>query len=428
MAEVSTIRYEKLFEVRVLHEYYLNTNSRRSYFSLDEATRTAHLNTLLFSNRYDIWKDLSFEPSGETIKILEDLKLRFVRTKTGFMVAIKVRSSSDQTHSFVPLNGSAPLAFRIRLINPAFKSFTNICLNPTLPSAYYFSNASDRVSLEFPILSVPVDDFSSSKSYEQGEVALMGNDLMEALKRTNNADAGNWRRIDAVGIVHEGDRVLLPPVFRYRFEKDAAVKQAVFTLKSPDGTVIKTISISRNTVLQQVFVDFSTVDPSVGNAIKKGHYLLEINGDNGYNRSHNIFLDPEQGIAQDLGMVHIHFTTGDAVFDLLEQDGSLKSPAPVFEIRYKSRISFWRYRSNSGIPLLTTVRTSPFLTSENNALTTIQPMPMNAMPLEFLDQNPMTPGVFLPNPPGNSLCVEEDGRVFSDIYTSGIKDLIIEDI
>jgi hypothetical protein len=80
------------------------------------------------------------------------------------------------------------------------------------------------------------------------------------------------------------------------------------------------------------------------------------------------------------------------------------------------------------IRLKATDKTSPYLIAENGILKSVRPLPMNARPLEFMDENLVNPGVFLPNPPDQSLRVENNGMIYSDIYVSGIKDLIVEDI
>jgi len=424
MAEITVIRYEKFFEVRVLHEFYLNTNSKRSYFSLDDASRAAYLDTLLFRNRYDIWNDVTFEPSEETKKTLQNLNLRFVRTKTGFFIGIKVKAPADTDHPFTNPDGNAALTFRMRIKNPYVKNFTNLTLNSALPSTYLFTNGNEEGLKVLPSLSLPVEDFRSDKTYEFGEVARMGNDIMEAVKRTNSFNAGDWRKISAVGIAHEGDRTLLPSRFWYRFEADSDVRQAVFALRTTGGTSIKTVHTDGSTPLRNVLLDFSVDDSST--VVQKGTYLLEVNGDNGYFRQYRVSLNTDHYNSQDLGIIEIRYNTGDAAFGLINPDGSLKVPGPVYEVRLKSRISYWRYRSNSGIKLKTTAKTDPYLTPVDGVLKSIDPAPMNAMPLEFVDENPAIPAIFLPNPPGNALSVENNGDIFSDIYISGIKDLIEE--
>src|SRR3990172_8227631 len=184
MAAANTIRFERLFEVHILHEFYLNNDNKRSYFSLDDNTRAAYLNELLYSDRYDIWKDISVEPSGETGKMLEDQHLRFVRTKTGFIIGTRIKYLVDKPSPFITAAPDAPFTFRIRINNPFFRNFSNLSLNTTLPSRYFFSNSNREGTKVFPSLSLPIEEFRSNKTYEQGEVIRTGNDILEAITRT----------------------------------------------------------------------------------------------------------------------------------------------------------------------------------------------------------------------------------------------------
>jgi hypothetical protein len=136
MAELTTIHAERLFEVRILHEFYLNKDSSASYFSLDSATRASYLDTLLQNNGYDIRKDLIIEPAGETGKILENHHLRFVRTRTGFMIGVKVKQVSGKYYPFIEPAINTPMTFRLQICNPGLKNFTNLPLNPATPAVY----------------------------------------------------------------------------------------------------------------------------------------------------------------------------------------------------------------------------------------------------------------------------------------------------
>jgi hypothetical protein len=215
--------------------------------------------------------------------------------------------------------------------------------------------------------------------------------------------------------------------FYYSFERDSVVKNAVIILSKSLGRIIKTINLSSNVKLDKVWLNFSTDDTSAHNQIEEGTYFMEINGE-GYFRQEKVLLNSKLYSASNLAMIEINYKAGDQQYNLLEPDGTLKANYPVFEIRLKSRITYWRYRSNTGMRLKTTAKTSPFLTPENNALKSNKPLPMNAFPMKlFLDEKDVI-GLFLPNPLNQSLRVESDGMIYSDIFISGIKEFIGEDI
>jgi hypothetical protein len=426
MPALAAIHYRKLFEVRILHEFYLSQNSIKSFFDQDDNTRTNYLDTQVQNNRYDIWKDLSVEPSEATIKTMEDYHLRFVRTKTGFFMGIKAKEEKDLFSPFITPTEEIPFTYQVKVKNPYFKNFTNLRLNSTLPSIYYFSNSNKEGTKVFPSFSVPVLAFSNGRIYELGEVSDIGGTVMEAITSTTTSHVGNWRIYPLVSTAHEGDRVLLPLQFYYSFERDSDVRNVVFTLSTSLGKIVKTIRLSGMVKLDKVWLNFSTDDTFNHNQIEDGTYLLEINGD-GYYRQERVLLNSKLYSASNLAMIEINYTAGDQQYNLLEPDGTIKTDFPVFEIRLKSRITYWRYHSNTGMRLKTTPTTSPFLTPENNALKSNMPIAMNALPMKFVDEKHVIPSVFLPNPQNQSFRVESDGMIYSEIFISGIKELIVED-
>jgi hypothetical protein len=422
MPSSETIYYRKLAEVRILHEYYLINDKVRDFFFLDDITREKGLNTLILNHRYDIWKDLVIEPSPATRKIMDDRHIRFAPTKTGFILGIRVKSLNIKYFPFVD-PGNDTLTFYIQIINPAFRNYTSIRLNSTIPSQYFFSNADPGSTLVFPSLSSPVNDFASGLFYEQGDLARIGGVTMEALTRTSSDQASDWTLSNSVGVTHEGDRVLIPVKFTYSFSRDSGVNAADFILKTVDGDTVKSIHSASPGGLGRVFLDFS--DSLLAGQV---FYILEVTGNNGYHETRRIFPSDDLYRPSGLGVVEISYSSGNNGFGLFDPDGSLKPAFPVFEIRLKSRVTYWRYRSDRGIRFKTTAKTSPYLVADNGSLKTRKPVVMAASPLEFRDTNPAISNIYLPNPANQSLRTDPGGIIYSDIYVSVIKDLILEDV
>ncbi len=417
-----TIYYRKLFELRILHEYYLISDSARNFFFLDDVTREKGLNSLIINHRYDIWKDLVIEPTQASRKLMDGRHIRFAGTKTGFVLGVRVKTSNNKYYPFID-QGNDPLIFHIRILNPAFRNYTSLRLNSTVASQYFFSNSDPLSSLLYPSLSSPVSDFASGLFYEQGDLANIGGVTLEALTRTTSDQASDWTVSNSTGVAHEGDRLLLPAKFTYSFSRAIAVSQADFTLKTINGDIVKSIHAASPGRLDKVFLNFS-------DALLPGqvYYVLEVTGDNGYHETRRIFPSDDLCQPSGLGAVEILNTSDNNGFSLFDFDGSLKPVLPVFEIRLKSRVTYWRYRSNNGIRFKTSPRTNPYLVADNGSLRTRKPVVMAASPLEFRDTNPAIASVYLPNPADQSLKTDSGGILYSDIYVPVIKDLILEDV
>ena len=96
-----TVYFKKLVEVRVLHDYYLNSDKNPEYFSLNDANRALILDTKINNDQYDIWADLFIEPTPETQKTMDGCHIRFVRQKTGFILGIRVKPDSNLNNPFI---------------------------------------------------------------------------------------------------------------------------------------------------------------------------------------------------------------------------------------------------------------------------------------------------------------------------------------
>ena len=422
---MESIYYKKLFEVRVLHEYYLSQDSASPFFSLPDAARESILQSKLFHNQYDIHQDLSIAPSAACAKLLRHYHIRFVPQKTGFFAGIRVNPDGAAFRPYIPLEQELACEFTLQIRNPYFFNFTNARLRANVPARYLFTNSDPGGTKTFPSLSEPVASFTPGTFYEMGELSTAGADVREAVVSTSNNQNANWRKTASRNVASESDRLLLPMQFRYTFGAAANVQQASFALKQ-NGNTVKTIEKSGTGNLESALLDFRTdgADPPLETAA--GPYVLEVSGDNGYIDNRNIYLSHALYDSSSFGAVIIYNSSSSQAFSVLTPAGNLKVPHPVFEVRLKSRITYWRYKSETGKTLATTPKTSPYLSAENGALRSISPLPMLSNPIEFRDANPVTPRVFLPNPPDKSLRIENNGLFYSDIYLSKIKDLITE--
>ncbi len=420
---MASVHYKKLFEVRLLHEYYLASNSANNFFALNDQQRNDTLRKAVSKDLYDTGKDLLFEPTEESKMAFSGHHIRFVPQRTGFMIAVKVRLKDNQFYPYIPFDESLDFNFRIGIDNPAFLNTINYRLGNTVPAVYYFTNSDTGGQKTFPALAVPVAPFSNTHNYEMGVLAVVGGDLMEALKNTNSAAPEHWRKVQGSGLVNDGDRVLLPRRFYYSFPKGSQVTSATIVLKTVNGSEVISAEFNLATGLEKVLLDYRTTSPGLPE-IKEGFYRLEVTGDNNFQDQRLVYLHDVLYNPAHLGVVSINHNN--SAFHLLQADGSIRNPAPVFEIRFKSRISYWRYLSDRGKALAVTPKTNPYLKAQDGSLQTIDPMPLTFFPIQFKKADPAVEKIFLPNPPRTSLRPEGDGRIYSEIYLSKIKELITE--
>ena len=123
------IEYKILFEVRVLHDYFLfgsepssPDEDEKSFFAMSPAAQATRLQELLRRGRYDMRQYLDFLIGTTEQKAFRDLHLKMTKTSTGFFVGMEV-------------NRTAPSGSGVVRFTPTIRPLDDTLLNfGSLPS------------------------------------------------------------------------------------------------------------------------------------------------------------------------------------------------------------------------------------------------------------------------------------------------------
>lgn len=286
------IEYRRLFEVRFLHDYYLygaepgNGGSVKSFFAMSAENQAVRLGNLVRSGRYDMRKNLDLLFGADDEQLFKGLRMKLVRTATGFFVGMQVKRivSNGGEVRFYPA------------ILPPVDTYMTVGLSIVNP----FFGAISNLRLDQDVdniycftnegthddlsLATPIAQLVPGQRYRMGDLALVAGSVKQATA-DNNGSAGFWSAVAGKGVVNQGDRSLSPQEDWYRNWR-ATVR---IRSKHP-ASVIRIALMSRNGRL-------SPID--------------------------------ENGL----------LTT-------ISNDSS--SHYPIFELRFLSRSTYWRYRKKGG--------------------------------------------------------------------------------
>ncbi len=436
------IIFKRLFEVRVLHEFHLAQNNETSFFALSEADRIQKLNDILIRGSYDIRRDLLIQPTGPCEELLKNYRMRFIPTASGFFVASEVNVSTggggqEVYAPAVPLSEGVEWSFGVQIKGPQFRNFTNGPFSSPLPLRYLFTNDNTEGNKVLPSLSLPVPVFEENVTYDMGELILLDEKLVQAQEQTGDALTG-WKELtEDHRWASTSDRMLLPMRFGYTVS-GAGVISAEFILKDSTGTEISRISSLDPDVKKQqtdsgdlleVDLDFSTYLDTAEEVkdLADGFYQLEVLEAGGINNEWNLYLSDELYNGNSFGGIIIYSTGSDPASRVIDDDGFLVRTAagthPIFEVRLKNRITYWRYNSINQQKLEAKNKAVDFLEepAAENYLVTKDPKSLQQNPLHFEGGGDK---LFLPNPGNTGIRPEKDGRVYSDIFISEVEGLI----
>ena len=123
--------YKPLFQVNILHKYYLNKGII-DYFSMNDADKEQQLAS------YELSRLFTIVPSAKTNQKMLGHKLLCNNTNSGFLVWAKV-TETNKTIPFIPLSDSLELTFLLKSTNNTFIHITQLGLLNT-GHLFFFSN------------------------------------------------------------------------------------------------------------------------------------------------------------------------------------------------------------------------------------------------------------------------------------------------
>ncbi|HEV7780153.1 MAG TPA: hypothetical protein VGO58_02750 [Chitinophagaceae bacterium] len=422
--------YKTLAEVRLLHEYYLMDSDGSSFFdSTDPVLQQEFLLKRFEKDIPSINEHLDYVlPASGSLHRPSPFVI-VIPSYTGFRILTPVieKKNTDGTIVYTPRH-TLPNSISIRMNakTPGLNGITNLRMQRNISSALYFSNYDLATEKSFPFLSAGPGPHVPGSAYEQGELAAFGtNDIRQFFM----TDLGfQWRSVTGNGFVSENDRMLLPLKFTYHFNTDN-ITTARFHLKSSNGSPVKTVEFSSTTPAKNCMVDFSSAP--VKTTDSQGIpaelvYLLEVEANDGYSQSHRlIFLEDSVDFGDTWGMMNLQLTATNSDFSILDNEGYLKTRknaggytvgTPVFDIRLKSKFTYWRYTNNRRRKLGVSGLTRDFLDDTDRAGRLVSKSPKELTYLPGLFKKPAGNDFqHLPNPVRNGMFLNENGRIYSDI-------------
>lgn len=426
------IVFKRLVEVQILHDYFLTMDDGISFFQRNKMEKEELLTQRINSGLYSAGSIFKISPI--TANKLRDNKILFTETSSGFILGVEVEEVIEAGEiRFKPVHNISKkldLSFSLSTKLPFFKSFTNLELEKSFPSIYYFTNKKATVLNENTVpaytsmpLAKTAPEPQAGEIYEMGTILNFGGTIREATQRTDGSDLAHWEDIDDRRFVTRADKVLLPHNFKIKFKDYQQVTRLEVSLEDTGNNEIKKIVKNSAEPFKDISLNFSMIYENDKDSpkIPSGIYNLKLKINGATELVYSILLDNDLYDYQIFGVVKLSFEEVNSSYSLLDAQGLLKTKIeaggqkvshPIFEIRLKNRRSYWRYKKNTDFTPFEIAATSNHLeVAATNILVAKKPKALTETLLPFKNGT----NLLLPTPKVAGIRVENE-KIYSDIH------------
>lgn len=334
----TTISYSILFEVKILHHYFLNRDEQNF------AKMTADQQVEMLRN-YDVRELFEIVPSSECLRDLGRHRCLFKPTATGIIVGLKAMLENQATRQYKPsLDLADDLRFTFHLHTKDFGllNYTALPLTGNSGQVYLFTNDSGLSAKDFPSLCSYPGSFLPGRGYLPGEMVVDHANQptklhIAKLKTTVDPDfSPDWLTEDGGGglpLAYANARDRYPLVrqqFNYRVTV-AGVEPTV-TIRTADG-----IGVAVKSALLPG--EFRTIQLDL-RGLPEGFYRLHAaTPDQSYQDDWGFYLLQQQD--PPFAIVQLAVKSDTAAYAMLDPQGCLQSP--TYALRFRNRATHWRY-------------------------------------------------------------------------------------
>ncbi|MCY1718985.1 hypothetical protein OU798_01440 [Prolixibacteraceae bacterium Z1-6] len=173
-----SIKYKPLFQVNILHKYYLNKGTQ-DYLTMSEAEQYKQLICYNLSNLFTVL------PSAKSRQKIDGHQLVFKTNTSGFIIWTKI-SESNENFPFISLADDLEFTFLLKLKNHTFFNFSNLEFE-SADKLFFFSNK--RLSTESPTF--PLIKKSGNNSTVNNNYTLNNQSATNELQELTSAERNN---------------------------------------------------------------------------------------------------------------------------------------------------------------------------------------------------------------------------------------------
>jgi hypothetical protein len=333
-----TITFNILFEVRILHHFFLNRGNE-VFDRMDEEERARMM------LKYDAREIFDIIPSEECSELLNAYKCIYKRTSAGFIIGLRAEPDDSNPPKFKPFQSlpeDLAFTFYIKPRDHEFLNYTALPLDGSQGLVYIFQNITGTSPRKFPALTSSAPLYQNGKEYLPGD--LLSNNLANPTRlftakvktKKNTAVSTDWlteksSEVFPMSYANRNDLKVLSRGMVFYKVKTAGIEPSA-TVKTASGiTVTPLVEILKG--------DFRTLQVDM-RGFPEGYYTMHIQTDDlSYSDDLSFFLIHER--VSPFGIIRLSVRSDDSLYNMTDDQGFLRSP--VYELRFRNRATHWRY-------------------------------------------------------------------------------------